>query len=756
MPQSYDFAITAEDLSGPAWQSLKRQAREASDQVAAMNDPLKGLLGIAQQARAAFAAFIGSEVVARFVEFNNQVKEATALMARQSDALGITTDALQAYQMAARHSQTSTDDMQSILAVFNGKIGAATQGNKQAIEAFNQLGVKILDAHGNLRPFTDIVTETSRALLAESDSSVRAALTKELFGRAAQQATPLLRELAQGVNTLDAASRQAGTTISAETIEAFKKLKEQSEQTAAQIRTMYAEFAAPIELKALRTVTDWIAQFRNHVKQAQLDWKDFAAAIVLGPAAGPVYLATRKSPFAKAQEEAAGIQGQIDRNQGIIDTTPDARIKARRQRENDNLRQQLQDAQQRAAGFAGPNINDMIGPPTPPPDVVFGGTKNPPITGAGKRDRIGEELTQLQAQTAASIDAFNRLRDAAKSSIPLADLEREVNLQKQIADELAKIGKYDKNDPRLPQIKALVAEHEIYNTKLKELEEALKTADQTERQYGDGHLAFLETQKKLNDALATSRLSQDAYTLAMKQASEQAEQTRLKNLGLQGGVTGLMAGWQAATDQYNKSNEAFQQGQQLFQNTLNLMDQGLSQFVSKGKVNFESLLTSFLSMVAQMELKAATSTVFNALGLNGGSSGGGAAGGLVSWLTGLFGSNSNAGGYATVGSGAGSTNGVPNFTGMAAGGSPPVGMPTLVGESGPELFVPNSSGQILSNKDIRGGGSNGVTIHQSLIFGSDVDRGWLENRLARHRDETVAAVLAAKRQGGRRMAAAFG
>ena len=34
---------------------------------------------------------------------------------------------------------------------------------------------------------------------------------------------------------------------------------------------------------------------------------------------------------------------------------------------------------------------------------------------------------------------------------------------------------------------------------------------------------------------------------------------------------------------------------------------------------------------------------------------------------------------------------------MASGGSVMKGMPTIVGERGPELFVPNSSGQITQN-----------------------------------------------------------
>lgn len=45
--------------------------------------------------------------------------------------------------------------------------------------------------------------------------------------------------------------------------------------------------------------------------------------------------------------------------------------------------------------------------------------------------------------------------------------------------------------------------------------------------------------------------------------------------------------------------------------------------------------------------------------------------------------------------------------GFAAGGRPPIGVPSLVGERGPELFIPGSAGTIIPNKDLAhfGGGS---------------------------------------------------
>ena len=56
---------------------------------------------------------------------------------------------------------------------------------------------------------------------------------------------------------------------------------------------------------------------------------------------------------------------------------------------------------------------------------------------------------------------------------------------------------------------------------------------------------------------------------------------------------------------------------------------------------------------------------------------------------------------------------------FANGGRPPVGKPSIVGERGPELFVPRSSGTIVPNNKLGGGGSNNVVVNVDAS-GSDV------------------------------------
>jgi len=70
-----------------------------------------------------------------------------------------------------------------------------------------------------------------------------------------------------------------------------------------------------------------------------------------------------------------------------------------------------------------------------------------------------------------------------------------------------------------------------------------------------------------------------------------------------------------------------------------------------------------------------------------------------------------------------------NLTGFAAGGRPPVGKPSIVGERGPELFVPSTAGTVIPNDKLGGGGlTNNIVVNVSMEGGVDAQGGEQEGR----------------------------
>jgi hypothetical protein len=91
-----------------------------------------------------------------------------------------------------------------------------------------------------------------------------------------------------------------------------------------------------------------------------------------------------------------------------------------------------------------------------------------------------------------------------------------------------------------------------------------------------------------------------------------------------------------------------------------------------------------------------------------------------------------------------------NLVGFANGGRPPVNRPSIVGEKGPEIFVPSSAGKIIPNDQIGGGGIvNNINIAVDAS-GSNVEGD--ENQAAQLGKAISQAIQAElvqqKRQGG--------
>ena len=95
---------------------------------------------------------------------------------------------------------------------------------------------------------------------------------------------------------------------------------------------------------------------------------------------------------------------------------------------------------------------------------------------------------------------------------------------------------------------------------------------------------------------------------------------------------------------------------------------------------------------------------------------------------------------------------------MAGGGTVQQGSPTIVGERGPELFVPGSAGSIRNNADSKGSGGGGVSVVQNLNFAVGVTntvRAEVMNMLPAIQQSTITAVADAKQRGGK-FSKAFG
>ncbi len=98
-------------------------------------------------------------------------------------------------------------------------------------------------------------------------------------------------------------------------------------------------------------------------------------------------------------------------------------------------------------------------------------------------------------------------------------------------------------------------------------------------------------------------------------------------------------------------------------------------------------------------------------------------------------------------SGGGLLSGIGSFFGgmFADGGSPPVGLPSIVGERGPEIFVPKTAGMIVPNHAL---GGQAVTVQNNWHIGGGVTKQELANLIPYIEQRTKAAVFQSIERGG--------
>lgn len=139
------------------------------------------------------------------------------------------------------------------------------------------------------------------------------------------------------------------------------------------------------------------------------------------------------------------------------------------------------------------------------------------------------------------------------------------------------------------------------------------------------------------------------------------------------------------------SNEAFSQ-------SFKDMEDAIVAFATTGKFSFKDLANSILADLVRMEVRILESKVLESV-----------LGSLFSGAAGSLGSTSG------VGELSGSTVGY-----AATGAITNAGKPFIVGEKGPELFVPNQAGTIVPNGQWGGGGGVNIVNNNNFGPGSDI------------------------------------
>jgi hypothetical protein len=146
------------------------------------------------QVKRVVAAYLGIQGIRLVKNFAADLVTQADQLQHNAERLGVTTDELQKYQYVAGLMQVSTKETAITLRFFNRAIGEASLGTKAANKTFNQLGVNIKDAHGDIRPTDELLFEVADKLKGVHSQATRTAYAMRLLGRNGAAMLPVLQK----------------------------------------------------------------------------------------------------------------------------------------------------------------------------------------------------------------------------------------------------------------------------------------------------------------------------------------------------------------------------------------------------------------------------------------------------------------------------------------------------------------------------------------------------------------------------------
>jgi len=137
--------------------------------------------------------------------------------AKMSQRIGASVEFLSTMKYALDLGGSSLETFEKALGRLSRTLDDAANGLTTATRPFNQLGISVTDASGNLRNVEEIIYDVADSFASMGDGSQKTAYAMQLFGRSGAELIPILNEGKEGLKEMQEEAKKIGLEISTNT-----------------------------------------------------------------------------------------------------------------------------------------------------------------------------------------------------------------------------------------------------------------------------------------------------------------------------------------------------------------------------------------------------------------------------------------------------------------------------------------------------------------------------------------------------------
>lgn len=275
---SADEAGNEVEESSESFEGFGEAAQAAGEMAIGALEAVIATAAAVTGALVAVGTAVGTSMVNATMETSQLADEIMTL----SSTTGLATDTLQELNYAAELLDVDTSTVTGSMTKLEKTMSSAIDGSKSAQEKFEDLGIAIYDANGNVRDAEDVFWDAIDVLGTFESETERDMAAMDLFGKSAKELNPLIESGSEAFRTLADEAHEVGYVMDGETLEAFGQLDDNMQRmtnTAQSVEQSFGQVLLPLLTDMSGDVVDLMGDFSSALSEAGGDVDQMGAII---------------------------------------------------------------------------------------------------------------------------------------------------------------------------------------------------------------------------------------------------------------------------------------------------------------------------------------------------------------------------------------------------------------------------------------------------------------------------------------------